>query len=72
MGLQPQGNRFTVEPDLSGLRHFTAQIPLSDGSVSVSMDEMGVEVYSDAVDGTLIYKGERYEVHAGEKVRVNA
>lgn len=72
VGLQPQGNRFTVEPDLSGLRHFTAQIPLSEGSVSVSMDEMGVEVYSDAVDGTLIYKGERYEVHAGEKVRVNA
>jgi hypothetical protein len=71
VGLQPMGNRFTVSPDLAGLTHFTATVPLSKGEITVKADLTGVEIFSDAQDGTLVYEGKRYEVRAGQALRVN-
>lgn len=71
VGLQPMGNRFTVSPDLAGLTHFTATVPLAKGEITVKADLTGVEIFSDAQDGTLIYEGKRYEVRAGQALRVN-
>ena len=70
VGLQPQGETFTVAPDLAGLEHFTATIPLSKGEMTIKVDETGVEVFSDILSGTLLYEGQRYDVVAGQALTV--
>ena len=71
VGLKPMGETFTVEPDLVGLEYFTATIPLSKGEMKIKMDLTSVEVYSDKLNGTLLYEGKQYGVTAGKTLRVN-
>lgn len=71
VGLQPMGETFTVEPDLSGLEFFEATIPLSKGEIKIKIDLTGVEAYSDELSGTLLYEGKRYTMEAGKTLRVN-
>ena len=71
VGLQPMGETFTVEPDLSGLEFFEATIPLSKGEIKIKIDLMGVEAYSDELSGTLLYEGKRYTIEAGKTLLVN-
>ena len=70
VGLQPQGETFTVTPDLSGLDYFTATIPLAKGEVTVKIDLTGVEVYSNELNGKLRYEGKTYNVEARKVLHV--
>ena len=70
VGLQPMGETFVVEPDLAGLEYFTATIPLAKGEITIKIDLTGVEVYSNLLNGTLLYKGQRYAVIAGKALCV--
>ena len=70
VGLQPQGETFTVAPDLAGLEYFTATIPLTKGAMKIKVDLTGVEVHSDELNGTLLYEGQRYDVAAGKTLTV--
>ena len=70
VGLQPMGDTFTVAPELAGLKHFTATIPLAKGEITIKMDESGVEAYSTSLSGTLVYEGKQYTVEAGTPLTV--
>ena len=71
VGLQPLDNQFIVSPDLVGLQYFTATIPLANGEITVKADQAGVEIFSNQQNGTLVYGGKRYQVCAGQVLRVN-
>ena len=70
VGLQPMGDTFMVAPELAGLKHFTATIPLAKGEITIKMDESGVDAYSTSLSGALVYEGKQYTVEAGRPLMV--
>ena len=63
---------FEVKPKLGSLESFSGRVPLPDGGyVDVSLDSEKLRVYSTAPGGTLIWKDERTELPAGERLEIN-
>lgn len=70
VGLTPCEGGFLLEPCLAGLEYFDAELPLSEGSVKVSVTKEKISVYSERASGKLKIRGKFYEIIPGEKKEI--
>lgn len=72
VGLTPvdYGSSFLLKPQPAGLQRFSARLPLTKGTVEVSVTPEAVSVYSSELDGRLTIDGKTYEIKAKRKTEV--
>ena len=72
VGLMPEnfGKSFVIKPNLAGLTHFKAKMPLTEGNVEINVSERSVSVLSTKLDGKLVWDGKEYPVLANQKVEI--
>lgn len=69
VGLKPadRAESFTLEPSLSGLKRFKAEMPLVKGTVKIEVDESKIKVFSSELPGILIAGEKEYKIFPGEE-----
>ena len=66
----PGYQTFEVTPCLGGLKEIDGCVPIPEGSVAVRMDSEALSVTASRSGGTLVFRGERYVLSAGETLTV--
>lgn len=59
---------FNVEPNLGSLNEMNGKVPVNGGCVEIHFDKKHLCVLADKAGGTLIWKGEKYELVPNEKL----
>lgn len=69
IGLIPKnyGKSFVLKPQLAGLKKIDSRLPVSKGTIELTLTETNVIVYSSDIDGTLILDGKTYEITAKQR-----
>lgn len=62
LGVSADAKGFTVKPDLGGFEWMEGTVPVNGGTVSVFCDGGVLQVSATAKGGTLIWKGEEFEI----------
>lgn len=63
-------NTFDVRPNPGDLKGFHGKVPVPGGTVSVSVDQEEIRVYSEIPGGTLYVDGKTYTLEAKKECRV--
>ncbi len=64
---KPGYEEFEVKPRLSGLKRFTATVPIHKGKVGIAVSEKLLKVFTDSPGGKLVYQNAEYTLTPGEE-----